>query len=145
MSRSNTLFGLLPADRQRTLAQLVRVEAYRAGALLIEQGWPSAGFFVLLRGRCEVFHTSPEGREEHYPPMVEGDFFGELSILQNGPGTASVRAATPCVVLLVPREWFDDLLLGDPAVRETIYAVAGRRVGRTQELLAVHEIDRHFV
>jgi CRP-like cAMP-binding protein len=77
--------------------------------------------------------------------MREGDVFGEIALLQGGPVTASVRTATPCVVLGLSREWFDELLLANPGVREALYKLASRRLERTREIIAKDTLDERLV
>jgi cAMP-dependent protein kinase regulator len=113
--------------------------------MLLEQGQESRGFFVLLRGACEVFHRTKTGSEEPYPDMVEGDVFGEVAILQGSPVTACVRAKVPCVVLLLRREWFADVLLAHAPVREALYDLASSRLERTQALITKRLLDRGLV
>jgi hypothetical protein len=48
-------------------------------------------------------------------------------------------------VLELRREWFDDLILSHPHVRERIYALAGERSGRTRELVARDALERRLV
>ena len=145
IERASPLFRVIVEGQRRALAQVVRVEAHEGGALLLEEGQPARGFFILLRGTCEVFHRAADGKEKSYPPLHEGDVFGEISLLQDLAITANVRTQTPCVVLSMAREWFDQLVLRNPTVRSEIYALAGERFQRTRELVACEELERHLI
>jgi len=146
VSRASAVFRELPASGQLELAQLFRLEMHPPGTVLLQQGAQGgAGLFFLLRGTCDVFHRRDDGREEAYPALGEGDVFGEVSLLQGGPITACVRTASPCVVLGLHREWVDELLLAHPPARDAIYALASRRLARTQELLAKDIMDERLV
>lgn len=143
--RASRLFRLIAEGRTKTLADVVRVETHPAGTLLLEQGQPAKGFYLLLRGTCDVFHLTEDARELPYPSMEEGDVFGELSLLQGGAITANVRTHTRCVVLALGPEWFDELLLAPPSVRSEIYQLAGERSQRTRELLIREELERRLI
>ncbi|HEY1691845.1 MAG TPA: cyclic nucleotide-binding domain-containing protein [Polyangiaceae bacterium] len=145
VARASRLFHLIVEGHRDALVQVVRVETHPAGALLLVQGDPAKGFFLLLRGSCEVFHRSAEGREIAYPTMHEGDVFGELSLLQDGAITASVRARTRAVVLAMGRQWFDEMLLSSQSVRSEIYALAGDRSQRTRELIVREELEKRLI
>jgi cAMP-dependent protein kinase regulator len=143
--RASSLFGLLPDSMLQTIVEVFHVQPMPPGTLLLEEGAPGKGLFVLLRGECEVFHRGPDGAETPYPTMREGDVFGELSLLRDGIATASVRTRGPCVVLELKRDWFDELLLAQPAVRDRIYEIAGERTQRTNEVLAREALQKRLV
>jgi cAMP-dependent protein kinase regulator len=143
--RASPLFGLLSDAARPRLIDALGVKAHPEGTVLLEMGKPGKGLFVLLRGACGVFHVREDGSEVPYPAMHEGDVFGELSLLRDGQVTATVRTLTPCVVLELRRERFDDLLLSDTAVRERIYALAAERYERTRDLIARDALARRLV
>jgi cAMP-dependent protein kinase regulator len=143
--RASRLFRLIGEARPDTLAEVVHVETHPAGTLLLEQGAPGKKFCLLLRGTCDVFHRTADGREVPYAPMTEGDVFGELSLLQDQPITATVRARTRCVLLAMAPEWFDQLLRDNPAARSAIYDLAGERTQRTRELIVREEVQRRLI
>jgi cAMP-dependent protein kinase regulator len=143
--RASPIFGLIRDDQREMLTEILRVEAHPAGRVLLEQGGPGKGFFLLLRGRCDVFHRTEDGREMYYPPMHEGDVFGELSLLQNSTVTANVRTGTACVVLSMNREWFDELLLRNEQAKAALYELAGTRFQRTRELVFREELEKRLI
>jgi cAMP-dependent protein kinase regulator len=143
--RASPIFAMVSETQRPMLADVLHVAAHAEGTLLLEQGQPGKGFFMLLRGRCEVFHRSADGREVQYPPLSEGDVFGELSLLQDGNVTANVRTATPCVVLSMAQEWFDELLLTNTEVRTALYSLASERFRRTRELVFREELEKCLI
>ncbi len=146
LTRASALFGQLPAENRRALGDLFRIEPHPARAMLLQEGEGGGeGLFFLLRGKCDVFHRREDGSEDPYPPLLEGDVFGEVSLLQGGPPTACVRTAAPSVVLRLQRKWVDQLVLAHPPVRDVIYELASRRLERTQEVLSREALDERFV
>jgi cAMP-dependent protein kinase regulator len=143
--RANALLGLLPDAMMQTIMDVFQVQSLPPSTPLLTEGAPGKGLFVLLRGECDVFHRRADGTEASYPPMREGDMFGELSLLHDGVATASVRTRTSCVVLELKREWFDELLLSQPSVRERLYEIAGERAQRTLDLLARETLQKRLV
>src|SRR5690242_998719 len=61
-----------------------------AGRQLLHQGQPGDSFYVLLEGEADV---EVDGVER--PPMEPGAFFGEISMLDRGPATATIVTRTP--------------------------------------------------
>jgi cAMP-dependent protein kinase regulator len=143
--RASPIFCGLSDERRRALMEVVHVETYEDGHVVIPQGSDGKVFYVLLRGECDVSHTAASGEEQTHPRMHEGDVFGEIALLQGGPTTATVRAVGRCVVLALQREWFDELLLRDPSARARIYALAAERLDRTSAAVARLETDHGLV
>jgi hypothetical protein len=75
-----------------------------AGPVLCRKGESGGDFFVILEGKADV--DAPEGRRTLEP----GDFFGEIALIDNGPRTATVKAATPMRCLVLGHSQFRDVL-----------------------------------
>ena len=110
---------------QRDLAAIARVVRpidHAAGSVIAVEGQPGAGLFVIEEGEADV---SIGGKTVNH--LVAGEFFGELALLDGGPRTATVTAATD-VKLLALTEWvFRGLLIEHPTIAlRTLEAMAGR-------------------
>jgi CRP/FNR family transcriptional regulator, cyclic AMP receptor protein len=75
-----------------------------AGRVLTEKGKSGGDFFVILEGRADV--ESDKGKRTLGP----GEFFGEIALIDNGPRTATVKAATPMRCLVLGHSQFRDVL-----------------------------------
>lgn len=93
-----------------------------AGTDLMSQGGVGSEFFVIADGEVAVIR----GRRE-VARLRPGDFVGELSLLDDGPRNATVRAVTDVRVLVQNRREFASLLDAIPAIRERIAAAAETR------------------
>jgi CRP-like cAMP-binding protein len=82
------------------------------GATIVRAGEPGTSFFMILEGEAKVL--SPGGRVLNR--LLPGDFFGEISLLDGGPRTASVIADTPMSLLALARTDFQTVLAEEPAV-----------------------------
>jgi CRP/FNR family transcriptional regulator, cyclic AMP receptor protein len=74
------------------------------GRVLTEKGKSGGDFFVILEGRADV--ESDKGKRTLGP----GEFFGEIALIDNGPRTATVKAATPMRCLVLGHSQFRDVL-----------------------------------
>lgn len=124
------LFASLSARHLRRVAELCEEQRFMAGAQIVRAGDVGDTFYVILEGEARV--VGPKGRvlNRLYP----GDFFGEISLLDGGPRTASVIAETPMVMLALPRAAFRSLLEAEPILAGRVLRhVAGllRRTERT--------------
>ena len=82
------------------------------GAAVVRIDDPGDTFYVILEGEAKVVARSGRVLSRLYP----GEFFGEISLLDGGPRTASVVAETPLLLSGLPRGAFQKLLMAEPAV-----------------------------
>jgi CRP-like cAMP-binding protein len=133
--RASPVFRPLSEEEKSRVGERFTRHSLPPQTVLLEQGKPGAGFCVLLRGKCDVFHTDGAGAELPLPQLREGDIFGEISALLDGPCTANVRTATYCEVLSLPRADFKELVLPNPEVKKLVRQIMNERISRTADLL----------
>jgi CRP-like cAMP-binding protein len=111
--RSVPLFASCTDKELSFIASRVDEVDIPAGQVLTKRGESGGDFFIILEGKAEV--EAAEGKRALGP----GDFFGEIALLDNGPRTATVKAATPMRCLVLGHEQFRDVLHqnGDIAVK----------------------------
>lgn len=115
------LFSGLPTRDLRRIADLAREVRVGEGSTVVEEE-PGDTFYVILEGEARVTRG---GRTINR--LLPGDFFGEVSLLDGGPRTATVVAETPLVLLALSRGPFRRMLEREPTVTLRILKeVAGR-------------------
>jgi CRP-like cAMP-binding protein len=116
------LFANLSKRQLRSLAEVTAVTAYKGGAEVVKQGSAGTTFYVLLDGRAKVVRG---GRT--VARLSTGDFFGEISVLDGGPRTATVVAETSLRCLTLSRGDFVEVLEGEARLAvQILREVAGR-------------------
>ena len=105
-----------------TRADEVEVEA---GRTLIKQGDPADSFFVLLEGGAEV---RVDGRQR--PPLTAGSFFGEISMLDLGPATATVVTTTPARLMVMSHVQFRDAIKSNNELLSRVMSAMAKRLRR---------------
>ena len=100
------LFATLPGETLAKLAERMRRDEVAAGATLVREGDHGDRFYVLLSGLAAVSQSSMGNRRV----LRTGEYFGEVALAMDVPGTATVTAMTPCVVASCDRSAFDELL-----------------------------------
>jgi CRP-like cAMP-binding protein len=138
--RSNPLFTQMPEELRLAVREAFTPLTVKEGEVILTRGQPAQALFLVLRGRCEVFHAHMDGHETPYPDMVEGDVFGEVSLLRSKLVTASVRAAAPSILLKLERDTFEQLLDKHPALRQELQRLGSERLFRTAQLLSKRPI-----
>jgi cAMP-dependent protein kinase regulator len=134
--RVSPLLATLPPETQALLGSAFVPRAVEAGESILTRGQPNDALYVLLRGRCAVLHTHPEGGTSSYPDLEEGAVFGEVSLLRGQRATATVKALTRCTLLRVDRDAFKPLLRGQRALSDALVKLGLERLHRTLRVMA---------
>ncbi|MGZ8596364.1 MAG: Crp/Fnr family transcriptional regulator [Actinomycetota bacterium] len=117
------LFSGLSRRHLRRLAEHADVTSFRQGEFVVLQDQPGGTFFVILEGEAKVLRNGrPVGKLE------PGDFLGEIALLDGGPRTADVIAATPVTAIRLFKKAFDRLVVEEHGVAAKILAVVARRL-----------------
>jgi len=94
-----------------------------AGKTLITQDRPSDAFYVQLEGESEV---KIGGRRRRV--MKPGDFFGEISMIDRGPGTATVTTLTPSRLFVMSHVQFRDAIKASDPLMVKVLTAMGQRL-----------------
>ena len=97
------------------------------GQTLFEEDERGDKLYVIVRGRVGVSRRGPGGAELHVSVLEDGDFFGEIALLEEVRRTATVRALTPCLLLVLDRGDFQELLAEAPGLRKVFEGAAQAR------------------
>jgi CRP/FNR family transcriptional regulator/CRP/FNR family cyclic AMP-dependent transcriptional regulator len=129
------LFTGFNEDELRRVAELARIVETPAGTVVTQIGEPGDSFFIIIDGAVRVRTPVGAGSELH-----PGDFFGEMSLLDGEPRSATIVATTDLRLLIVDRFHFWRLLDETPDLARRILTILSRRVRRLEQ--TVHAILR---
>src|SRR3954451_24775081 len=93
--RRTSLFGSARDDQLRPLADRAFTRRLAAGENLFAEGEPSEHLYVVRSGRVRVVVSSPHGDELTLTVLGPGDTFGELSVIDGSPRSATAEALEP--------------------------------------------------
>jgi CRP/FNR family cyclic AMP-dependent transcriptional regulator len=111
--RNIGLFGALSDEVLEYLSTLLTVETPPAGATLFREGDDANAMFVVINGEVEVLKKSKRSVEARVAVLGPGDWFGEMSIVDIQPRSATVRALAPSRLLRVSSADLDALYRHD--------------------------------
>jgi CRP/FNR family cyclic AMP-dependent transcriptional regulator len=131
--RRTRLFAELREDTLRALADRSVERSYPRHGRLFYQGDSGSGLYVLASGLVKVVVTSEDGEEMVLVTLGPGDAFGELSIVDGGPRSASAEALEPTVALVITREVLLDLATRDSGLTEALLRTLGALLRRLTE------------
>lgn len=125
------LFTPLDQRQRRDLMRRFVSTEVPAGTVVIREGKPGTGLFVVLRGQVAVTKEGPTGPQ---PLAVLGpaETFGEISLLNGEPTTATVTANEPASLLFLERSYFLRLVHGVPEIRAYLEQMSDERQLDTQ-------------
>jgi len=134
LQHSPLFAGLDAAILDRVLAVAVTRRLAR-GETLFQKGDPGDRLFGVLAGRVKVHTTSPEGKDVTLNLFKEGQFFGEIALLDELPRTADAEAMAPCDLLVIHRRDFMPLVEAEGRLAMHIIRLLCQRVRATSEML----------
>jgi len=117
------LFSGLSKRHLKKLAEHADEVDFRAKEVIVEAGEPGGTFYVILQGEAKVTRNG-----KTIAKLEPGDFFGEISLLDGGPRTASVAADTPLVAVRIFKRSFGKMVAEEPGVAGKILEVVARRL-----------------
>lgn len=100
------LFSLLTNEQAQSIADSVVKRRFRRGEIVVEHGRKSNSLFILLNGRARVLTSDSRGREVILAVLQSGDYVGEMSLIDNEPHSATVRAEVQTDMLVLGRPEF---------------------------------------
>jgi CRP/FNR family transcriptional regulator, cyclic AMP receptor protein len=122
------LFARLPRRHVRAIAKLAWPLDYAPDEVIVQAGDRGDSFYLMLEGRARVLGKSRVLRA--------GDFFGEMALIDGGPRSATIIAATPVRVMMLQRRAFLKALKEDPQIGLAIMQTLAERVRRLERAVS---------
>jgi uncharacterized membrane protein len=122
------LFGLLDENERSVLAKRLDSASFPSGATIFIAGDPGESMYIVVSGEAEIFLRNDTGQHVTLETARVGEFFGEISLLDGGPRTASARAMSAVEALVVDRGDLDAFLRACPAAALDLLTATGRRL-----------------
>ncbi|MEY3734161.1 MAG: hypothetical protein RL347_1520 [Actinomycetota bacterium] len=130
------LFSALDAEAAAALRASMTEKRVPRSGIIFSEGEPGDRMYVILDGKVKLGQTSPDGRESLLAVLGPGEVFGELSLFDPGPRTATATAVTDTVVVGLGHGDLRPWLTGRPEVAEALLQALAQRLRRTNEALA---------
>ena len=101
--RNVPLFAVLPEAQLTLLTRVVGRKSYPRNSTIIAAGDPTDALYIVISGRLKVMMSDDEGREVILAILGQGEFFGEMGLVDDEPRSATVIAIEPCELLTIAR------------------------------------------
>lgn len=112
----------LDADTLTTVARLMSSRAYLAHDIVIRKGDSADHLMFLINGKLQVVDLSEDGRETGIHFILPGAYFGELSVIDGQPRSASVKSIQISEVAFLPSAQARALIINRPIIAERFLA-----------------------
>lgn len=137
--RNTPLFEGLSKHDWKLIAELFHERTYEQGEIVFELGMPGLGMYFVIEGAVRVV-TLDNGEELYLNTLREGDFFGEMSLIEEADRTATIMAEVPTVLVGLFRPQLEELMKHRPNLGNTIYKrisqIVVKRLRQTIDLLS---------
>ncbi len=120
------------ADLERVASLLIE-RRFPKNKTIVEEGLTGDYMYVLREGQVKVTKLSSDGREKILELLEAGDFFGEMSLLDSAPRSATVKTMTAARVLALSRNDFLSLLRRSPDLAMAVVQELTRRLRQVDE------------
>jgi CRP/FNR family transcriptional regulator, cyclic AMP receptor protein len=140
--RGCPLFAPCPEGVLADVGRRLRHRHFRRNEVIFHQGDPGDALHVITEGAVKILLPSPEGEEAIIATLKEGDFFGELALLDGQPRSATATAVEPTETLSLPRDVFRELVEKHPELRDALFAALATLLRRiTKHVEELHFLD----
>jgi CRP/FNR family cyclic AMP-dependent transcriptional regulator len=135
------LFKNLKEEQLQSIFQLCTKKVYKAGTVLFQEKEIGSVFYILLSGTVKIYTSSASGEEKILTIFKPGDSFGELSLLDGEPRSASAQALEDCILLTITAANFQSLMKDNFDIALNIMRELSRRLRETNQ----HVYDLTFL
>jgi CRP-like cAMP-binding protein len=135
MLKRVSIFADLDADALASIGRLVSERRYPKESVIVSQEDPGDALFIVSRGKVKVVLYGRSGREVILSIYSPGDFFGEMSLLDNQPRSANVIALEDSTLLVLERKVFAAHLEQYPRTALNILGEMSRRLRRADAVI----------
>lgn len=133
--RSVPLFGSLDDQAAIDLRELLTVEDISAGTQLFHKGDSGDAMYLIESGRVRISITDQDAQEVTLADLAQGDFFGEMAIIDGRQRSADARVVQDARLAILSRPSFLSFVRDNPNVALEMLSALSERLRRTDELL----------
>jgi CRP/FNR family transcriptional regulator, cyclic AMP receptor protein len=123
---------LLPADLQRVV-EVARERTYPKNSVILFEDDPGDALYVVGQGQTKVVLIGEDGREVILSVLGQGEFFGEMALIDDEPRSAHVIAMEDSTLIVIRREDFQGILRQSPGIALALLRELSRRLRRVDE------------
>lgn len=109
--------------------------SFPKGSVILHQEEKSFDLYIIIKGRVKVALMNEDGREVVLDILEKGDFFGELSFLDNRSRSAMVSAMTDVKLMFIERDSFRRIVSENSEIAVNLLSVMASRLRKSNEMV----------
>ncbi len=141
LTATSAIFRPFPRSMRLEIIKKFQDFPVDPGDDLIEEGEEGQGLFLVLKGRVEVTKKGDDGQKISLATLKEGAVFGEISLIQDQPTTATCTAITRGELLFLPKRDFTALLARHPEMKDELSKITAMRIQNTKEMMEPEDYE----
>ncbi|MDQ6961841.1 MAG: Crp/Fnr family transcriptional regulator [Mariprofundaceae bacterium] len=130
-----SLFSELNLHELQSIAAILKIKREPKQTLIVEEGEKGDRLFIILKGSVKVSYYTKDGREVILSILEQGEMFGELSLLDEQPRSATVSTLESTELAMIRRADFQKLMLENSHIMLKIMNEIVSRLRRTSQVL----------
>lgn len=141
--RAIPMFAALDIDILEAVVHYFMTERLPAGHTICREGDPGQTFYAIVHGAVRVTTTGASGVQQEAAILQDGDYFGEIALLQDVPRTATVCTCAPTLLLVLRREQFLSLVGTSSQLCQTVTQEMRHRLEQNEDYTRGHPVHTH--
>lgn len=105
-----SLFQSLSYNDFCQIAEISKESVYEKGDIIFEENSSATAFFIIAEGEVEILKQSHDGKQNILAVKSRGEVFGEMSVIDDLPRSATIKAKTQVILLVISKNVFSELL-----------------------------------
>ena len=118
--RKVALFEGMTSAQLRKLAAALKESKFAGSTHIFKEGSPGTSMFIIVEGKVRISKMVPGIGEEALAILERGQYFGEMSLIEEGPRSADAIAHTSCLLYELSREKLDEVMFTDKELASTL-------------------------
>jgi CRP/FNR family transcriptional regulator len=128
-------FRAMSSERLAALAGRAICRCYAAQEMILVQGEPTSGLWIVEAGRVKIFRLSPDGREHILLLVGPGESFNDIPALDGGPNPANAVALSEVTAWTLPPQVLLAEVRADPDLALAVIRILSQRMrGLVQQI-----------
>ncbi len=138
--QANPLFANLSEKELATVLEVIQQKEFAAGGQIFDETLPGHELYIILRGKVRIVKTTLEGERQTLSVLKQGNFFGELSLLDGRKHSATAEAVEDSQLLVIDQAGLARIEQNHPAVALKIVKNMALKISRT-----LREMNENFM